>query len=125
MTNYQVGDFIIQIKNAVMSRKRSIAVKKTRYIVEVANCIERMGYIKGLKEKDDMLKLDIVFRGKDPLFTSIKLVTKPGLRIYQDAQTLRAYRGPATFVISTPHGVLSLREAIKKNTGGEVVAEII
>jgi ribosomal protein S8 len=56
---------------------------------------------------------------------NIKLVSKPGLRIYMNTRQLRAQRGASTFIISTPHGVLTTKGAIKQNSGGEVIAEIL
>ena len=56
----------------------------------------------------------------------LKLVSKPGLRKYMGVDEIKSRkRARSTFLIlSTPQGVMSSREAYKKNIGGEVIVEI-
>lgn len=55
---------------------------------------------------------------------NLKLVSKPGLRIYMTADELEKKKGPSIYLISTPLGIISARQAIKSRVGGEVIAEI-
>ncbi len=57
--------------------------------------------------------------------TNIKLVSKPGLRIYKSADELEKIKKPTFLVITTSKGVFSKDEALKKRVGGEVIAEIL
>ena len=34
-------------------------------------------------------------------------------------------KGPSTYLISSPKGIISTRDAVKTRTGGEVIAEIL
>jgi len=56
----------------------------------------------------------------------LKLVSKPGLRHYIDMSKLtgRRRRNASKLILSTPKGVLSSDEAVAKNVGGEVIAEV-
>ena len=54
----------------------------------------------------------------------LKLVSKPGLRIYMGADELAAKRGPSYYILSTSKGIKTSREAIKERIGGEVIVEI-
>ena len=37
---------------------------------------------------------------------------------------MEAKRGPSVYILSTPKGIVSSKEAIKSRVGGEVLAEI-
>lgn len=122
--NYPVGDFLIQIKNASLARKQEVAVKSTKYIFAVAEVLESMGYLDEVKKDDGETVVRLTYHRKKPLISRVRLVSKPGLRIYASVDDLEKEKGPSEFIISTPKGVMSSREAIKKRLGGEVVAEI-
>ena len=125
MTNYPVGDFIIRIKNAALSRTKVITVDKTNLKQSVAEALKRLGFLERVEEKDGKLEVALMFKSKEPLLSNIKLVSKPGLRIYEEAGYFQKYKGPAAFIISTSRGILTSQEARKENVGGEVIAEIV
>jgi small subunit ribosomal protein S8 len=53
----------------------------------------------------------------------IRRVSKPGLRVYAKAQEMpRVLGGLGIAIISTSHGLLTDRQARKRNVGGEVLA---
>ena len=124
MVNYPVGDFLIRIKNAAMAGNNSIEVESTKLIVAVAEVLKREGFLSEIKKSKDKLKVQIAFKSKRPVLMDIKLVSKLGLRIYKNVDEIKQKRGASIYVISTPAGVLSSKEAIKKNVGGEVIAEV-
>lgn len=123
--NYPVGDFIIRLKNAALADNKDFEVDKTRLILETCKALKKMGFVEDFKEKDGILTVSLVFKNKKPLIIDAKLISKPGLRIYKGADELAEVRGPSIFLISTPKGLLSSREAIKQRVGGEVIAEIV
>ena len=53
----------------------------------------------------------------------IRRVSKPGLRVYAKAQEMpRVLGGLGIAIISTSQGLLTDRQARKRNVGGEVLA---
>ncbi len=124
MTNYPVGDFLIRVKNAALARKRDVVVMNTKLINEVAKVLKKEGFLDEIRESKGELLASLVFRKKEPILLGIKLVSKPGLRIYMGVDELKMRRGPSVFIISTPKGVMSSDEAKKKRLGGEVIAEV-
>ena len=124
MNNYPVGDFLIRVKNAGLARKRQVEVPKNKVIKEVAKALKRLRYLDEIGEKEGKLVVKLSYRKKEPLLTDLKLVSKPGLRVYQGADELAKKRGLSTYIVSTPKGILSLKEALKKRVGGEVIAEV-
>ena len=122
LTNYPVGDFLTRIKNAALAGKRIVVVDKTNLTANVAKTLKRMGYLDEVKIIKGSLKVRLTYQSKKPLVNDIKLVSKPGVRIYQNVSDLENYRGLCEFIVSTPKGILSSKEAVKKNVGGEVIA---
>ncbi len=125
MTNYSVGDFLIKVKNAAMARNKSLTVSSTKSIVAIAQSLKKLGYLDEVKKEKDTLGLTLTFKNKKPLLTDLKLVSKPGLRIYMKADEIEKKKGPSIYLISSPKGIISSREAIKDRIGGEVIAEIL
>lgn len=122
--NYPIGDFLIQIKNAALARKQEVVIVNTKLIQAVADVLKDLGYLDRVKEDEGKLSVKLTYHRKKPLISLVRLISKPGLRIYSGVDDLEKERGPSVFIISTPRGVMSSREAIKKRLGGEVIAEI-
>ena len=56
---------------------------------------------------------------------TITRVSKPGCRVYAGAREMKPLlRGQGIYVLSTPKGILSDRDARKENVGGEVVCKV-
>ena len=125
ITNYPIGDFLIRVKNAALAEKRDVLVDNNKLILEVAKILKKEGYLESLNEKEKVLNVRIALKSKKPVISDIKLVSKPGLRIYMKADELLQKKGPSQFIVSTTQGILLSKEAIKKRRGGEVIAEIL
>ena len=123
--NYPVGDFLIQIKNAAMAKRREVVVDSTKLIKSVAAAMKKEGYLERVTTKKGKLVATLSYRKKEPVLIDLKLVSRPGLRIYQDVDDLERFRGPSIFILTTPKGVMSSREAIKKRVGGEVIVQVL
>lgn len=124
VTNYSVGDFLIKVKNTAMAKNKKLEVHGNSKIVAIAEALKKLGYLDEVKKEKEILNISLAFRNKKPVLMDLKLVSKPGLRIYLGVDEIASKKGPSTFIISTPKGILSSRESIKSRTGGEVIAEI-
>lgn len=125
VTNYPVGDFMIRVKNAALSGTKTILVDKTNLIKGTAEALKRLGFLEKVEEAEGKVEIMLTYKDKEPLLSNIKLVSKPGLRIYKEAGYFQNYKGPSFFIVSTSKGVLTSPEARKQNAGGEVIAEIV
>jgi len=124
--NYSVGDFIVRVKNAAMAGRRRVVVRRTKLIEAVAQELVNLGVLKSIKlDNDGQLVVHLSYLNNKPAIISMTLVSKPGLRVYMSVSELEAIKKPSVFIVSTPLGVLSSKEAIKKRVGGEVIAEIL
>lgn len=120
-----VGDLLTRIRNAATGRKREVQAPYSRLKHEVAKVLEKEGYLDEVRKEKDTLFLSLVFKRRRPLVTGVHNISRPGLRIYRKSRELpRPLGGAGISIVSTPKGVMSNKEARKKNLGGEVLGEV-
>jgi len=129
MVNDPIGDMLIQIKNAVLARNRTVALPYSRLKHAVATVLADEGYVGGVEktgaEPKTLLKMSIVYNGDAPVFTDCKRKSKPGLRVYVPKNAIpRVIGGMGMAILSTPQGVMTGKEAIKRGIGGELLCEV-
>jgi len=124
MTNYPVGDFLIRIKNAAMGGKKEVVFPKVKMVVEVALALKKEGFLNEVKTDKTQITATITYYKKEPLLLDIKLISKPGLRVYMGASELSKIRKPSIILVSTPKGILSAKSAAKQQLGGELIVEV-
>ncbi len=126
MVNFRIGDFLIQIKNAARAHRHEVVVRATKNLVATAQVLKKIGYLSDVTVADGVLTVRLAYHKKQPILMDVKLVSTPGLRVYMDAPTLTMRKKKTSILlVSTSHGVMSDKEAIKIGQGGEVYAELI
>lgn len=123
-SNYPVGDFLIRIKNAAKIRQKKLTAGNSKLIQSVAELLVELGYLEDVAVKDDKITVSIAYHRKKSILYDLKLVSKPGLRIYKSADEIEATKGPFILLLSTNKGVMSSEQALKERVGGEVIARI-
>lgn len=124
MTNYPVGDFLIRIGNAALAKSGEVTMPTTKLIKDVAKAMQKSGYLSEVEEKKGVISVRLAIKRKKPVIMRLKLISRPGLRIYMGADEIGKKRGPSRFLITTPKGIMMSSEAIKNRVGGEVIAEV-
>ena len=75
--------------------------------------------------KQNVIKIQLKYRDGASAISGLKRISKPGLRIYKDAEKIpRVLNGLGTAVISTSKGLMTDKEAKKENVGGEVICHV-
>lgn len=115
---------MIRIKNVAMAGNKEVKIESNKQLVAVAEALKKMGFVDTVKNEKGILTITLTFKNKKPRIMNIKLVSKPGLRVYMGVDELEEKKGPSIFLVSTPKGVVSSLAAIKNRAGGEVIAEI-
>lgn len=119
------GDLLTRIRNAALASKRETTVPYSRLREGILKVLKKEGYLQSVKKKEGELIIQLTYKRRKPLVTAIKNVSSPGLRIYRKAKDIpRPLGGGGIAIISTSQGVMSSREAKKKNLGGEILGEI-
>ena len=58
------------------------------------------------------------------VYHRIKRISKPGLRVYAKAEMPKVLNGLGIALVSTSEGVITDKEARKRNVGGEIIAYV-
>ena len=131
-----IADMFTRIRNASAVKKSEIVLPLSKLKYALAQILEKEGWIKktaiipgglnGANNGFDQLQIILKYRknGK-PQISSIQRVSKPGLRVYvsrDEIPTVLNNFGIA--IISTSQGLMTSKEAKKKNIGGEIIGEI-
>lgn len=129
MVNDPIGDMLIQIKNASLSRKKDIHLPFSRIKFEVAKILSKEGFIGDIEKEGDgpksTLRIQIKYFENTPVITDLKRKSKPGLRIYVNHQQIpTVVGGMGIAILSTPQGIMTGKTARKQGIGGELLCEI-
>lgn len=130
-----ISDFFISIKNGYLVKKDRVIIPFSKMKYEMAKILERDGFVLAVKKKKKIKKggngeflfLDIKLRYESgaPSMNDIKLVSKPGRRIYLKKNELKPVRsGYGILIVSTSKGIMTGDEAKKIGVGGQAIAKI-
>ncbi|HOU96014.1 MAG TPA: 30S ribosomal protein S8 [Bacteroidales bacterium] len=127
-----IADFLTRIRNAIMAGHKVVEAPSSKMRKEIARILLEEGYILGYKVVEgndpcDTLKIALKYHPKNkvPAIKSIERISRPGLRRYTDVKNMpRVLNGLGIAIISTSEGLMTDKEARKKNIGGEVVCYV-
>jgi len=121
-----ISDLITRIRNAYAAGRQSVEMPYSKFKMAVLNVMKVNGYIGEIEIKTDKDgKKTLVIALQDGAIKHIKRLSKPGQRIYVGKSDIpRPLRGLGLIIISTPSGVISGNEALKKKLGGELICEV-
>ena len=120
-----LANMIVAIKNGYMARKPNVLVPYSKFKWQITKVLENEKLVGQVVKKDNKIDIALIYEEKSPKIKEIKQVSKQGLRIYSKVKHLKSVKGGrGTLIISTPQGVMTDKDARKKNLGGEVICEI-
>ncbi len=130
MNTDPIADMLTRIRNANVVSHPTVDLPSSKLKVALAKLLKEEGYIVDYSEKVDghfkTLTIELKYdEANKPVITSLKRVSKPGLRNYCKAKNLpQVMGGMGIAVVSTSKGLLTDRKARKENLGGEVLCYI-
>jgi small subunit ribosomal protein S8 len=130
MISDPIADMLTRIRNANQAHLDFVEMPSSGIKEEIARVLQEEGFIAGYSASSQgvqrRLRIDFKVRPDNQrTISGLRRISKPGLRVYAGRHEIpRVLGGLGTPIISTPHGVLSGREAWKKGVGGEVLAHI-
>ncbi len=129
-----IADMLTRIRNATRARHQTVVMPSSKLKVQIARILKREGYIDGYEEhvlgsgpqRELVIRLRYVgARRAVSAIHGIERVSKPGLRVYRQAQALeRVLGGMGIAVVSTSQGLMTDREARARRVGGEVICRV-
>jgi small subunit ribosomal protein S8 len=122
---------LTRIRNANMVRHQLVQIPNTKITFAIAIILKEEGYISDFEEFEEnnqkFLLLCLKYQGqkRQPIITSIKRISKPGLRIYVSNKNLPKVLGNLGIaILSTSKGVMTNNKAKTLGIGGEIICYI-
>lgn len=120
---------LIAIKNGNRALKESIVVPQSNLCLAIAEKLSKEGFVGAITKKTrrgrPVIEIGLVATGRTPKVTEVTRLSKPSRRMYASVHDIKPYRnGRGLFVLSTPKGILTDKEARKEHVGGEVLFSI-
>lgn len=128
--NYKISDLIIRIKNAAKAKRKEVVLPNLKINKAICKVLVSEGFLQGFgnetREGRKVLVAKIKYEKRYPVLTDVLVVSKPSLRIYAASADISGIqrRGRHTIILSTNKGIMTGRQAVKKNIGGEVLFRI-
>lgn len=124
-----IADMLTRIRNANTAKHDTVEIPASKMKKAIADILLSEGYVQAVDIIEDgkfeTIKITLKYGvdKNEKIITGLKRISKPGLRVYASKDELpRVLGGLGTAIISTNKGVLTDKEARKRNVGGEVLA---
>ncbi len=131
MVNDTISDMLTRLRNANLAKHQIVEVPSTKMTRNIASILLEEGFIQSFEEIGEsfnaQLLLSLKYKGKNrqPVITSLRRVSKPGLRVYANRKELpRVLGGLGIAVMSTSQGVMTDSKARHQGLGGEVLCYV-
>jgi len=131
MGNDTIANMITSIRNANLEKTKTVQIPTTNITKNIGRILLQEGFIQNFREhqenKNSFLTLTLKYQGrkKKPYITTLRRISKPGLRIYSNHKEIpRVLGGMGIVILSTSQGIMTDREAREKQVGGEILCYV-
>lgn len=126
---------LTRIRNSILVKSPKVKIIRTNSTLSICKILKREGFIENYEECDKvfisenecynrLILLTLKYKGvkQKPYITSIKAISKPGIKIYVNNKNIpKVLGGIGIAILSTSRGLLTDREAREQKIGGEVL----
>jgi small subunit ribosomal protein S8 len=127
-----IADMLTRIRNANTAMHDTVKMPTSKLKESLADILQSEGYIGGFDVTPSTtgpgstLEIKLKYAAdRTRTIGGIRRVSKPGLRIYAQADRMpRVLGGMGVAVVSTSQGLMTDREARKRRVGGEVLCYV-
>jgi len=131
MNTDPISDYLTRIRNAVRANHRVVEIPASNLKKDITKILFDQGYILSYKFEDNTvqgtIKIALKYNRetKESVIKKIQRISKPGLRKYSNSKELpRILNGLGIAIVSTSHGVMTVKQAQRENVGGEVLCYV-
>ena len=125
-----IADFLTRIRNAQQMQHPQVTMPSSSVKVDLARILKQEGFITDLHVRKagshTNLELDLKYdRHGAPVISHLRRVSKRGRRVYagwRDVGWVRS--GLGIWILTTPQGIMTGRQARRARVGGEVLCEV-
>ncbi len=125
-----IANFLTSIRNASAKGHEKTDVPYSKAKVNIAKVLKDEGYIAGFRMMEEnrvpFLRIQIKYTdNKTPAIRGLKRVSRPGLRVYESHNTVKAVDGGmGVAILTTSKGLMSNKKARAQKLGGEVLCHV-
>ena len=124
-----IADFLTRIRNAVQARHKFVEIPASRMKANLAEILKAQGFISDFESISEgpqgYIRLNLRYVGGEPSVMGLRRVSRPGLRRYAGATEMpRVKNGLGIAIISTSEGLMTDKDARRRNIGGEVLCYV-
>ena len=125
-----IADMLTRIRNANANKHDSVLVPQSKTKLAIAEILKNEGFVADYKVVDaegiKMIEITLKYGPNgEKVIQGLKRISKPGLRIYANADQLpKVLNGLGIAIVSTSKGIVTDKVARKENVGGEVLAYV-
>nr|YP_010139950.1 ribosomal protein S8 [Rhodobryum laxelimbatum]QQK56249.1 ribosomal protein S8 [Rhodobryum laxelimbatum] len=131
MNNDAIANMITCIRNANLEKTKTLQVPATNITQNIGKILLQEGFIESFREHQENKNYFLVFslryqgKKKKPYITTLRRISKPGLRIYSNHKEIpKVLGGIGIVILSTSQGIMTDREAREKQIGGEILCYV-
>jgi small subunit ribosomal protein S8 len=125
-----IADLLTRIRNANRANHDSVDIPASKLKLAIVQILAEEKFINGFQtiedDKQGVIRVFLKYQGprRERVLSSLRRVSKPGLRVYSGAENIPLVRGGMGItIVSTSQGVMTGRNARRKKIGGEVLCE--
>ena len=125
-----IADMLTRIRNANTNKHETVVIPQSKTKLAIAEILKTEGFIVDYttvdSEQGKMIEITLKYGPNgEKVIQGLKRISKPGLRIYSNAEQLpQVLNGLGIAIISTSKGIITDKNARKLNVGGEVLAYV-
>jgi len=128
-----IADFLTRIRNAQKARHETVVTSHSGTNERIATVLKKEKFISDFKvntnpEQTMKKSIEVTLRYSDQFVSviqGIQRLSRPGRRKYANCETLeKQLKTFQTTIVSTSKGVMTDRDAVKANVGGELICQV-
>jgi len=125
-----ISDLMTRIRNAHLAKHDRLDVPASKLKTELCRLLKDEGFVTNVRvidgEPQGTLRIYLRYSAEgQPAIQHMARVSKPGRRVYRQADDLKPVRnGMGVGILSTSQGLLTDTQARERRLGGEVLCEI-
>ena len=129
-SNFLLASFVSHIKNGYLISKKNVVTPFSNLLESVCKILQSEGFIESyevFEESKGIKKIKVFLRyvNAKSSIREIKLISKPGKRVYGGYRNIKPYIDGLGFkIVSTSKGVVTDHDARTRKIGGEVLLNI-
>jgi small subunit ribosomal protein S8 len=124
-----IADYLNRVRNAIQAGHDKVDIPKSRTKEAITKILKEEGFITNYKVQEDTkqgsIRIFLKYSDGTSVITGMKLVSRPGCRIYSQKDDVpKVMGGLGIAIVSTSKGIMTGHDSQKQGVGGEVLCQV-